>query len=117
MTEGLFWIICHMKGDVIDWTEEWEIYHLFAKSNSISHKDAWVQFAKKEEKHFCKHEYNYYPRGRVVVRNDRATIFLNQYIATDEVLLAISKVFGLTKPKVHAEGNKHYECYINRANY
>lgn len=45
MMEGLFWLVCHMDGDVIDWNEDWEIYHLFAKSDAISHKDAWLQFA------------------------------------------------------------------------
>lgn len=52
MREGLLWLICHMDGDAIDWNEDWEIYCLFAKSDAISHKDAWAQFAQKEEKRF-----------------------------------------------------------------
>ncbi|MEQ2594534.1 hypothetical protein AAAU22_02505 [[Clostridium] symbiosum] len=117
MTEGLFWLVCSMSGDAIDWSEDWEIYHLFAKSDSISHKDAWAQFAQNENKHFRRLAYNYYPRGRVVVRNGAATIFLSRHIATDEVLAVINKVFGLTAPKVHAEGSKHYECSIDRENH
>lgn len=117
MKEGLFWLICHMNGDAIDWSENWEIYRLFAKSDSISHKDAWAQFAQTEEKRFRRLEYHYYPRGRVVVRNDTVTVFLNRHIATDEVLVAINEVFGLTAPKVHAEGSRHYECYIDSAEY
>ena len=35
MTEGLFWLICHMDDDAIDWTENWEIYHLFVRSDAI----------------------------------------------------------------------------------
>ncbi len=110
MTEGLFWLICSMSDDSIDWDADWELYHMFAKSDSISHKDAWAQI---EEKRFRCLLYNYYPRGRVVVRNGAATVFLNRHIATDEVLAAINQVFGLTAPKVHAEGGKHYECYID----
>jgi hypothetical protein len=57
--------------------------------------------------------YNYYPRGHVVVRNGKATIFLNQHIAIDEVITAVNQVFGLDTPKVHAEGGEHYKCYAN----
>lgn len=39
---------------------------------------------------------------------------LNRHIATDEVLASINQVFGLTAPKVHAEGSRHYECYIDK---
>ncbi len=112
MTEGLFWLICAMTDGQIDWSADWELFHLFAKSDSISHKDAWAQI---EEKRFRRLPYNHYPRGRVVVRNGAATVFLNRHIATDEVLAAINGVFGLTSPKIHAEGGKHYECYIDGA--
>lgn len=117
MTEGLFWLICQMDGDAIKWSEDWEIYQLFAKSDSISHKDAWAQFAQNEDKRFRRLKYDYYPRGRVVVRNDTATVFLNRHIATDEVLTTVNELFGLTAPRVHAEGSRHYECYIDRANF
>lgn len=52
MTEGLFWLICYMDDDAINWNEEWEIYYLFAKSDSISHKDAWTRFAQSEKSVF-----------------------------------------------------------------
>lgn len=75
-----------------------------------------MQFAQNTEKRFRRFEYDYYPRGRVVVRNGTATVFLNRHIATDEVLATINQVFGLTSPKVHAEGSRHYECYIDKDN-
>lgn len=116
MTEGLFWLICHMNSNEIDWDEEWKIYYLFAKSDSISHKDAWAQFAKSEDKHFRRLEYDYYPRGRVVVRNGAAMVFLSRHIVTNEVLSAVNQIFGLTAPKVHVDGSRHYACYIDREN-
>lgn len=115
MTEGLFWLVCHMNGDAIDWSENWEIYHLFAQSDSISHKDAWEQFVQNDNQHFRRLKYSYYPRGRVVVRNGAATVFLNRHIATDEVLAAINQIFGLAVSKVHAEGSRHYQCHVDRA--
>ena len=113
MTEGLFWIICSMNDSDIDWNESWELCPLFAKSYSISHKDAWAQLAKSSDKRFRQFEYNHYPRGRVVVRNDEATIFLNQHIANDDVISAVIKTFRLTTPRIHAEGGEHYKCYID----
>lgn len=103
-----------MNDESINWGENWKIYHLFAKSDSISHKEAWTQFAQNENKCFRQLEYYYYPRGRVVIRNNKATIFLNRHIATDEVVSAINKIFGLTAPKIHAEGSRHYKCYIDK---
>jgi len=113
VTEGLFWIICSMNDSDIDWNESWELYHLFIRSDSISHKDAWTQLAKSSDKRFRQFEYNHYPRGRVVVRNGKATIFLNQHIANDGVISAINNAFGLTTPRIHAEGGEHYKCYID----
>jgi hypothetical protein len=111
--EGLFWIICSMTEDEINWSEEWELYHIFAKSDSISHKDAWAQIAQRDKKRFRQVNYNYYPRGRVVVRNSKATIYLNQHIVTDEVIAKINEIFNIAEPKIHAEGGRHYECFID----
>jgi hypothetical protein len=111
MKEGLFWLVCSMSDHHIDWNAGWELCHLFVKSDSISHKDAWAQSRDKRSRQFA---YNHYPRGRVVVRNGTATVFLNRHIATDEVLAAVNQIFGLAAPKVHAEGGNHYACYIDR---
>ena len=113
MMEGLFWLICCMSDVGIDWDEDWEIYPLFAKSDSISHKDAWAQIRLHGEKRFRQLEYNHYPRGRVVVRNGSATVFLSRHIVHDEVLAAVNQIFGLSTPKIHAEGGAHYKCYID----
>jgi len=114
MTEGVFWLICSMTDGGIDWGDDWEVFHLFAKSDSISHKDAWAQIVQRGEKRFRQYEFDHYPRGRVVVRNGKATVFLNRHIATDEVIAAVSQIFGLAAPIVHAEGGEHYKCYIDR---
>ena len=113
MVEGLFWLICTMSGSGVDWGADWEILHLFAKSNSISHKDAWEQLRLHGGKYIKQYNYNHYPRGRVVVRNSKATVFLNQHIVTDDVISKINHIFCLTAPKIHAEGGVHYRCYID----
>ena len=55
--------------------------------------------------------YNYYPRGRVELKNgDKAIIFLNPDIATDEIVAYIIEKFRLDcrEVKVVADGSAHY---------
>jgi len=115
MKEGMFWLICNMSETAINWNEGWELYIIFAKSDSISHKDAWCQIGQKENEQFRHLEYDHYPRGRVVVRNSRATVCLNRNILEDGgVLGVISDAFCITEFRTHAEGGKHYGCYIDK---
>lgn len=107
MREGLFWVI--RSGS------EWELLTFFAPSNEISHKNAWERYIQPAEKRFRRVVYNYYPRGRVVIRNGRGTVFLNQHIVTEEVLHKVCEAFSLAEPKVHAEGSRHYRCYMDES--
>lgn len=107
MREGLFWVI-GSKSD-------WELLTFFAPSDAISHKDAWERYIQLSKKRFRGVSYNFYPRGRVVIRSGRSTVFLNQHIATAEVLHKVCEVFSLTEPKVHAEGSRHYRCCIDES--
>lgn len=55
--------------------------------------------------------YNYYPRGRVEMKNGgKAIIFLNPDIATDEIVAYIIEKFRLDcrDVKVVADGSAHY---------
>lgn len=61
--------------------------------------------------------YNYFPRGRVEIRNKRAFIFLNPCICYDEMIQKIKMEFDLDKNRdlqdisVKADGSSHYKCY------
>jgi len=102
-----------MSETAINWSEEWVLYTIFAKSDSINHKDAWCKIAQKERECFRHLDYDFYPRGRVVVRNRRATVYFNRNILENDVIEAIKDAFLLKKFKIHAEGGKHYACYID----
>lgn len=57
--------------------------------------------------------FNYYPRGRVEVKNGRATIFLNPIINKECVLSRVIDKFGLTTEKlisvnIKSDGSNHY---------
>jgi len=113
MSEGLFWVICTMTDTAIDWEDSWELHPLFVKSDAISHKDAWAQMVQPGHREYRQCAYNHYPRGRVVVRNGRATVFLSQHIAVDSVVAAVCEAFRVDAPKVHAEGSAHYRCRMD----
>lgn len=62
--------------------------------------------------------YNYYPRGRVEIRNKKAIIFLNPCLCYKEMIRKIKMEFGLEKNKdlqdilVKADGSRHYRCHF-----
>ena len=94
-----------MSADGIDWSEDWELYAIHSiDGGNITHKNAWVRVQYHNDDKCFKCDYNHYPRRRVVARNGKATVFLNQHINTDEVLEKVSRTFGLSAPKIHAEG-------------
>lgn len=63
--------------------------------------------------------YNYYPRGRVHIANDKATIFANPNIANEELLnwcvqkFNLIEINGIKKVRVVADGSDHYKCYLD----
>ena len=63
--------------------------------------------------------FNYYPRGRVEVANNKATIYLNPNINTEEVQKFIKNEFnlsehnGIKKIIFHSDGSSHYNCYLD----
>lgn len=60
-------------------------------------------------------DYNYYPRGRVEIRNQKARIFLNPVLNEERLIGQIKGIFGLDKDpgiqsvKVITDGSKHYK--------
>ncbi len=111
---GLFWVIdgevysikhrCLVNGDFIG--------AMPASQNgkrNLTHKKEW-----NESKYgFTKGKpYNYYPRGRVEIKNCKAKIFLNPDIITDVIIEKIKNNFSLkslSDVKIIADGSKHYQ--------
>lgn len=60
--------------------------------------------------------FNYYPRGRVEIRNNKATVFLNPYLMTDRIKDLIATEYGLSAlPVVRfvADNSTHYRFYAD----
>ncbi len=71
----------------------------------------WEEYVPSELRNGKPH--NYYPRGRVEIKDKRkAKIFLNPDIATEEIIAYIVEKFRLQHREVKAiaDGSKHYHC-------
>ena len=129
--KGIFWIVnideinsdtnrnyifkleCDKNGDIINA----EDYELDAKSGTTyNHKLHWESLPKDLKQGV---EYNYYPRGRVEIRNEIATIYANPNICTDGLRYFITEEFGLIetngikKVNLKADGSEHYKCCLD----
>lgn len=60
--------------------------------------------------------YNYFPRGRVEIRNKKAIIFLNPCLCYEEMIQKIKAEFDLESNNalqdilLKADGSNHYRC-------
>ena len=83
-----------------------------AKSGeNFNHKTEWSKLDKSSTQG---KPFNYYPRGRVEIRNGRATVFLNPDIHSEPVLRQIFDAFeiaannGLRSIRIQRDGSRHY---------
>ncbi|MCM1322953.1 MAG: hypothetical protein NC218_02075 [Acetobacter sp.] len=86
---------------------------LNAKSGmTFNHKATWATLPKGITKG---HPFDYYPRGRVEVSNNKATIWMNGNLI--ELADEIKSMYGLSilgKVQVREDGSEHYKCHFDR---
>jgi len=95
---------------------------LNAKSGgTYNHQRIWNSEIKNNPVHkpYNKKEYNHYPRGRVEISHNQATIFINPNINVPKIIRNIKLRFGLfpmniSKVRVITDGSGHYECWMDR---
>ena len=93
-------------------------FELLAKSGTeFNHQSAWSTLPKRETGN---KPYNYYPRGRVEIRNGKAVIYANGNIADEKLLkwaineFNLIKENGIEKVEIKADMSNHYLCYLDR---
>ena len=134
LCSGVFWVIsddidfvdytllafnipCDVYGNIIGTPE----IPLNAKSGkTYNHRKLWESQIQKDPAHkpYNKKWYSYYPRGRVDIANNRATIYLNPLINKEEIVFEIKQKFGLIEPnitdvRILADGSSHYWSFFN----
>ena len=81
---------------------------------NFNHKAEWDKLDKSIRNGVA---YNDHPRGRVEIRNGKATIFLNPDINLQHILQMVCDAFelriqdGLTGIAVKSDGSNHYRYY------
>ena len=87
---------------------------------TYNHKKIWENEVKKNNNYdfFNKKNYDYYPRGRVEISHNRATIYLNPHINKPEFIEKIKYEFGLSiknisEVRIISDGSNHYKCYLD----
>ncbi len=83
------------------------------KGNSYNHKATWEMLKGAITKG---KPFDYYPRGRVEIVRNRATIWLNGNILSR--VNDIKRLFGLNgmnigEVLIKEDGSKHYECHFD----
>ena len=114
----MFEIPCDLQGNAIGGHQ----IPLNSKSGgTYNHKKLWNEEIKNKTIHrpYGKKEYDYYPRGRVEIANDRAIIYLNPNINSTKIVNDIKLRFGLSRHnisnvRVSTDNSEHYKCFIDR---
>ena len=87
MKEGVFWVI----------PREAEQYgfEIISEFNGIlGHSNIWETVICKNKK-LAQYEYDFFPRGRVWVKDGKATIFLNRKINVSNIISQLNLLFCL----------------------
>ena len=113
---GVFWVIT----DSVD-LDEYIFLPLYAKNSIASnHKKLWAEKIKHNAAHkpYNRKDYNHYPRGRVEIASNLATIYLNPHINTLAIVDEIKAQFGVNEHsideiRVVSDGSAHYECFLD----
>jgi hypothetical protein len=113
----VFEITCDINGNPKNTSIE-----LNSKSGTTyNHKKTWENKVKNDNKHrpYNKKDYDYYPRGRVQISNNRADIYLNPNINQPGIVNKIKLNFGLSNENISevsviSDGSFHYQCFLDR---
>lgn len=89
MKEGVFWII--PQSAQIQ-SNNFEIITVF--NGILGHSDIWKSVVS-NRKEFSRYEYDFFPRGRVWIKDGKATIFLNPTINLPAILQKVIELFDL----------------------
>lgn len=125
MKKGIFWcdsfgcdsphlIVVSVKCDA-DGKSDRPIDFSSKSGQNFNHKAEWQKLSRSVTRG---QPFNYYPRGRVEIKNRKATIYLNPDLNNTVVLNKIIENFelknqqGLKSIAVKSDGSSHYHYYL-----
>lgn len=125
MDKGIFWV-CKDQEEKIrlitvktpcdkNGTALLPVYYTSKSGDNFNHKTEWKKLNRGVT---CGHSYNYYPRGRVEVKNGKITLYANPILLKEDILLSIIQEFSLEEAvtqnilRVCADGSSHYQFQL-----
>lgn len=112
-SHGIFWVLAETETELTAQNIFCvaEAYSENGDKTIFNHKRVWQTV---ERKVTNGKPYNYYPRGRVEIKNGKATVWLNGNILhlSDEII----KIFALStlsQVRIKEDGSEHYKCHFD----
>ncbi len=117
MKKGIFWIIdnklfcvsvcCNNNGVALE-----NVNYSAKSGENFNHKCEWEKLPKNIR---GKSPYNYYPRGRVEIKNKKAVVYLNPFLNTKEIQQKIIQEFELKDITAifKSDGSVHYQAIVD----
>ena len=119
--KGIFWYIpvehklisvkvtCDENGNALE-----NVNYSSKSGGNFNHKTEWSKLHKDITQN---NPYNYYPRGRVEIKNGKATIYFNPVLNRFDIHNLILEEFRLIRSNIIvcevADGSKHYDYLID----
>ena len=119
--KGIFWynpleekiivrkVACDHNGTALE-----KVEYSSKSGNNFNHKAEWAKFPREVT---GGHPYNYYPRGRVEVKKNKATVYFNPVLNEPCAMDLIDTEFGLNKGtilvRMIADRSEHYQYLID----
>lgn len=120
MKKGIFWcanfdtefpelitvsVVCDKNGNSKE-----PVQFTSKSGNNFNHRLEWECIDRKITKG---QSFNYYPRGRVEIKNGKATVFLNPILNKECIVSKVIDEFGLrvtelTDVRIKSDGSNHY---------
>jgi hypothetical protein len=134
LNKGIFWVITENEKlndyklliysipcDIFGNNQENNITFTSKSGKSFNHEETWKNLLI-SNKDLGKHSYNYYPRGRVEIKNSKADIYINPNIQKNNKIIDEIKInFGLDNNEsleinIKIDGSNHYQCHLDNPN-
>ena len=112
----IYSVVCDKDGN----NQDSSVIYTSKSGNSFNHEQTWKDLVTSDTI-LRKHAYNYYPRGRVEIKNGKADIYINPNIQKNSKIIDEIKVeFGLDNRNIvvsiKIDGSRHYQCYLDNYN-
>jgi hypothetical protein len=123
MYRGLFWIPnevrtitfkiqCDVNGTPVDA----DLNYNSRRGDSFTHKATWKEAAQNESRGIRSKPWNYFPRGRVEIKQGKATVYYNPTLGSPEFETKIREEFALADDlltiRFVPDHSSHYKAAI-----